>query len=30
MIDYLHALEALPWRFFWEAVEIDVTDHPRA
>ena len=30
MIDYLHALEALPWRFFWEAVEIDVTDHPKA
>ena len=29
-IDYLHALEALPWRFFWDAVEIDVKDHPEA
>ena len=29
-ISYLHALEALPWRFFWDAVEIDVKDHPTA
>jgi MSHA biogenesis protein MshJ len=29
-IDYLHALEALPWRFFWEAVELDVKNHPNA
>ena len=29
-IDYLHALEDLPWRFFWDAVELDVKNHPRA
>jgi MSHA biogenesis protein MshJ len=27
---YLRALEALPWRFFWEAVELEVTAHPQA
>jgi MSHA biogenesis protein MshJ len=25
---YLRALEALPWRFFWDSVEIDVTEYP--
>lgn len=27
---YLRALEALPWRFFWDGVSIDVTEHPQA
>ena len=27
---YLQALEALPWRFFWESVQIDVQKHPQA
>ena len=27
-IRYLKALEASPWRFFWEGVEIEVTQHP--
>lgn len=27
---YLRALEALPWRFFWEAVDLEVTEHPQA
>lgn len=27
---YLHALEALPHTFFWEAVELEVERHPRA
>jgi len=27
---YLQALEALPWRFFWEAVDLEVTEHPQA
>lgn len=29
-VGYLRALEALPWRFFWDAVELDVTNHPNA
>lgn len=27
---YLQALEQLPWRFFWDTVDIEVEDHPRA
>ena len=27
---YLLALEALPWRFFWEAVDFEVIEYPRA
>jgi MSHA biogenesis protein MshJ len=27
---YLRALESLPWRFFWDAVELEVTAHPKA
>jgi MSHA biogenesis protein MshJ len=26
---YLEALEALPWRFFWDDVDYQVVDHPR-
>lgn len=27
---YLQALEGLPWKFFWEGVDYEVTEHPRA
>ena len=27
---YLRALEELPWKFFWEGVEYEVTEHPTA
>jgi MSHA biogenesis protein MshJ len=27
---YLRTLEALPWRFFWDKVTLDVDAHPRA
>ena len=27
---YLQALEALPWKFFWESVEFEMTDYPVA
>ena len=27
---YLQALESLPWKFFWEGVDYEVTDHPTA
>lgn len=27
---YLRSLEALPWRFFWDSVEVDVSNHPQA
>ena len=29
-ITYMRALELLPWKFFWEAVDIKVQDHPTA
>lgn len=29
-LDYLRALEALPWKFFWEGVEFEVKEHPLA
>jgi MSHA biogenesis protein MshJ len=28
--DYLAALEQLPWRLYWEALDYDVLDYPRA
>ncbi|MGB5260846.1 MAG: hypothetical protein WBO34_10030 [Gammaproteobacteria bacterium] len=27
---YLRALEGLPWKFFWEGVDYEVTEHPKA
>ena len=27
---YLQALERLPWKFFWEGVDFEVTEHPTA
>ena len=27
---YLEALEALPWRFFWDSLEYEVTEYPIA
>jgi len=29
-LDFLHRLEALEWKFFWESVTFDVKDYPRA
>jgi len=29
-LGYLRALEALPWNFFWEGVEFEVTEYPKA
>jgi MSHA biogenesis protein MshJ len=28
-IDYLDAIEALPWRLYWQILELDVIDYPR-
>ena len=28
-IDYLMAVEALPWRLYWQAVDIEVLDYPQ-
>lgn len=30
VLRYLRALENLPWKFFWESVEFEVTSHPQA
>ncbi|MGB5605488.1 MAG: hypothetical protein WBN51_03140 [Gammaproteobacteria bacterium] len=27
---YLHALEALPWKFFWESVDFEIIEYPVA
>jgi len=27
---YLHALEALPWKFFWEDVDFEIVEYPNA
>ena len=27
-IDYLNAIEALPWRLYWQVLELDVIDYP--
>ncbi len=29
-LEYLQALEGLPWRFFWESIEYQVDDFPKA
>lgn len=29
-LDYLKTLEALPWEFYWDSVQLDVEDYPRA
>lgn len=29
-LDYLKRLEALPWRFFWDDLELEVQTHPRS
>ena len=29
-VEYLKQLEELPWTFFWDAVDIEVTDYPNA
>lgn len=28
LVEFLRALDALPWRFYWQALELDVTEHP--
>lgn len=28
-LEYLRALERLPWRFYWRSVEIETREHPR-
>ena len=27
-LDYLNAIEALPWRLYWQVLELDVIDYP--
>jgi len=29
-LDYLRTLENLPWEFYWDSVELDVKEYPRA
>jgi len=29
-LHYLRALDALPWKFFWEDVDFEITEHPDA
>ncbi|NNF15768.1 MAG: hypothetical protein HKN70_03420 [Gammaproteobacteria bacterium] len=29
VLDYLEELEALPWRIYWQGIEIDAKDYPR-
>ncbi len=29
-LDYLRTLEALPWKFFWDGVTLEVVEHPRS
>jgi MSHA biogenesis protein MshJ len=29
-LDYLKTLEQLPWEFYWDSVELDVKEYPRA
>ncbi len=29
-LDYLHKLEALPWAFFWDSVDYQVEEYPKA
>jgi MSHA biogenesis protein MshJ len=28
-LEYLNAIEALPWRLYWQVLELDVIDYPR-
>ncbi|MGI9234665.1 MAG: hypothetical protein ACR2RD_13610 [Woeseiaceae bacterium] len=28
-VEYLNAIEALPWRLYWQVLELDVIDYPR-
>lgn len=28
-LDYLNAIESLPWRFYWQVLELDVIEYPR-
>jgi MSHA biogenesis protein MshJ len=28
-LEYLREIEALPWRFYWQALELDVEEYPR-
>jgi len=28
-LEYLNAIEALPWRLYWQVLELDVLDYPR-
>ena len=28
-LDYLNAIEALPWRLYWQVLELDVIEYPR-
>lgn len=30
LLRYLQALETLPWKFFWQNVDFQVSEHPRA
>lgn len=30
MLNYLQALESMPWKFFWQRVEFQVAEYPRA
>jgi MSHA biogenesis protein MshJ len=29
LLAYLRALDELPWRFYWQTLELDVAEHPR-
>ncbi|MEZ5542573.1 MAG: hypothetical protein R3F42_11085 [Pseudomonadota bacterium] len=29
-LHYLRALEALPWKFFWQGIAFEITEHPQA
>lgn len=28
VVEFLRALDALPWSFYWQTLELDVTEHP--
>jgi MSHA biogenesis protein MshJ len=28
-LEYLNAIESLPWRLYWQVLELDVIDYPR-
>ncbi len=29
-VQYLRAMQQLPWRFFWDSIEVDAGDYPRS